>query len=250
MRKLLSFGGAAAVLVLAVSPVGPVAAATAPALDDDPLTSELMWEMNEPDGATVMTATGDGTAEELSVLSGTIDQDGVDTGYVIDGATGYHWVRRPPEQAPASPERIIQVPDHPRLDPGTGTFTIEIRYRTKEKFGNIIQKGQAQARGGQWKIQNPQGIPSCLFKGSLGRAATGAKTALNDNQWHTLKCVRTETSVTMYVDGVFRNRKNGRTGDIDNSVQMTVGGKINCDQIETTCDYFSGQIDWVRITQG
>ena len=134
--------------------------------------------------------------------------------------------------APPSPERIIQVPDNPNLEPGNGPFTIELRYRTQENFGNITQKGQAQTQGGQWKIQAPQGIPSCLFKGSGGQVATGAKTPLNDEQWHNLTCVLTSTGVTMYVDGEFRNRKNGPTGTIDNNIPMTIGGKINCDQID------------------
>jgi hypothetical protein len=30
---------------------------------------------------------------------------------------------------------------------------------------------------------------------------------------------------------------------------MTVGGKINCDQINVTCDYFSGDIDYIRISK-
>ena len=71
---------------------------------------------------------------------------------------------------PPSPERVIQVPDNPNLEPGNGPFTIELRYRTKENFGNITQKGQAQTHGGQWKIQAPGGIPSCLFKGSAARS--------------------------------------------------------------------------------
>src|SRR5207344_85371 len=98
---------------------------------------------------------------------------GVQTGATFDGATGYNWVRRPPTTPPPSPERVIQVPDSINLEPGNVPFTLEIRYRTPEKFGNIIQKGQATTPGGQWKIQNPGGIPSCLFKGSKGRVATG-----------------------------------------------------------------------------
>ncbi len=79
--------------------------------------------------------------------------------------------------------------------------------------------------------------------------ATGAKTPLNDEQWHNLTCALTSTGVTMYVDGEFRNRKNGPTGTIDNGIPMTIGGKINCDQITITCDYFSGQIDFIKITK-
>jgi PKD repeat protein len=201
------------------------------------------YEMNEPAGTTVMHDSGP------SGLNAPVDPTGITSGAVYDGATGYNWVHRPPEQAPPSPERVIQVPDDIDLEPGNGPFTIELRYRSKESFGNITQKGQAQSVGGQWKIQSPQGIPSCLFAGSGGQVATGAKTPLNDNEWHNLTCVLTSTGVSMYVDGVFRNRKNGSTGTIDNGIPMTIGGKINCDQVEITCDYFSGQIDFVKITK-
>lgn len=236
-------GAGAALCLLAATPVAATATGKGPVGKEVRVTAD--YQMNEPVGSTVMTDSSGNGLDGAIVAS-----DQITTGWVVDGATGYHWLRRAPEPPPAQPERVIQVPDNINLEPGNENFTIEIRYRTKEKFGNIIQKGQAQARGGQWKIQNPKGIPSCLFKGSIGRVATGAKTPLNDNLWHTLTCVRTSTSVTMYVDGVFRNRKNGSTGTIDNNVQMTVGGKINCDQITTTCDYFSGEIDYVTITKG
>ena len=221
----------AGISLTTVTPAEAVAGATAD------------YEMNEPAGSTVMTdSSGNG-------LNGVIDPTGVQTGAVFDGATAYNWVRRPPEQAPPSPERVIQVPDNINLEPGNQPFTIELRYRTQENFGNIIQKGQAQTQGGQWKIQNPGGIPSCLFKGSLGQVATGAKTPLNDDQWHNLTCVFNSSGVTMYVDGVFRNRKNGSAGTVDNNFPMTFGGKLDCDQIDITCDYFSGQIDYVRFTK-
>ncbi len=232
-------------LLIGLIAVGATAVALPPvqaASPSDPITTgTVLWEMDEGSGSSVMLDSGP------NGINGGVDTTGVVTGYTVNGATGYHWERRAPELAPASPERVIQVPDNVMLDAGSDTFTLEIRYRTKEKFGNIIQKGQSASKGGQWKIQNPKGIPSCLFKGPGGRVATGAKTPLNDNQWHVLTCVKTPTRVTMYVDGVYRNKKNGTTGTIDNKIPVTIGGKINCDQIKTTCDYFSGEIDYVRI---
>jgi hypothetical protein len=229
-------------LLGAVIPAGAAGAAA----DRDAQRAVLAagYEMNEPPGATRMNdSSGHG-------LHGVIDQDGVDTGFRYGGATGYHWTRRAPNKAPASPERVITVRDAPQLDPGTDVFTVAIRYRTRENFGNIIQKGQSRSNGGQWKFQNPQGRPSCLFKGSAGRATARSPVALNDNRWHRLKCVRAPGSVTMYVDGARVSRKNAATGSIDNSVPLTVGGKRNCDQITVTCDYFSGDIDYVRISRG
>ena len=235
--------GAIAVAVSAVSAVGaPSAGATSPPAITSGVTA--LYEMNEPPGTTVMLdSSGNGN-------HGVVDPTGVESGGVYDGETAYHWVYRSPTEPPASPERVVHVPDSEALEPAGQDFTIELRVRFTDKFGNIAQKGQATTTGGQWKIQNPKGRPSCLFKGSLGRAATRSKVELNDNEWHTITCVREPSRVTIYVDGAFMNRKNGATGYINNSIPMTIGGKINCNQIKVTCDYFSGMIDYIRITRG
>jgi PKD repeat protein len=93
-------------------------------------------------------------------------------------------------------------------------------------------------------------MPSCLFKGSNGQVATQVTSPLNDEQWHDLTCVYTPTGVTAYVDGAYNSRKNGSAGTIDNTFPMTVGGKISCNQDTVTCDYFSGQIDFLKISKG
>lgn len=235
--------------LLCLATLGALALTSAPAQAAPPPppptqpADAVVWDMNEGPGATVMSDSGP------RGLNGTVNPTGVMTGWTDGTATGYNWVRRPPTDPPPSPERIVQVPDNVYLDPGgSGTFVVQIRYRTKEKFGNIIQKGQSHTVGGQWKIQNPKGIPSCLFRSQAGsQVATGALTPLNDNAWHVLTCVKTPTSVTLYVDGIYRNKKNGTTGPIDNKKPVTVGGKIECDQVTVTCDYYSGQVDWVKI---
>jgi PKD repeat protein len=240
---------AVSAITAAMLPVASVTIGAPASAADQPTAAALapgvtaFYEMNETAGTTVMHDSGP------NGLDAPVDPSGITSGATFDGATGYNWVHRAPEAPPPSPERVIQVPDNPNLEPGSGPFTIELRYRTKENFGNITQKGQAQSQGGQWKIQAPQGIPSCLFSGSGGQVATGAKTPLNDEQWHNVTCVLTSSGVTMYVDGEFRNRKNGPTGTINNGIPMTIGGKINCDQVAVTCDYFSGQIDFIKITK-
>lgn len=205
---------------------------------------EASWEMNEPAGATTMVDSGP------NGLHAAVNQSGIRTGFVFEGATGYQWLWRDPTAPPASPERVIQIPDNPNLDPRGDTFTVELRYRTRNKFGNITQKGQATTPGGQFKLQNPGGIPQCLFKGSQGKGGTQAPSPLNDNRWHVLRCVKTATYVEMYVDGLRVARKYGAVGWIDNDWPWVIGGKHKCDQIKVTCDYFSGEIDYVRLTRG
>ena len=51
----------------------------------------------------------------------------------------------------------------------------------------------------------------------------------------------------MTVDGVVRDIRSGTTGTIANTRPITIGGKLNCNQVDITCDYFVGDIDYVRI---
>ena len=165
----------------------------------------------------------------------------------------YHWSARCPACRPVQVARVVRVPDDSRLEipDASITFTLEFRFRTTHGYGNYMQKGQSRSRGGQIKVQAPGGNVQCLFKGANGtRVGTGSGMALDDGHWHTVKCVHTATQVKELVDGVRVAVKNGATGPIDNSKPFTVGGKLNCDQIKVTCDYFSGDIDWIKISHG
>ncbi len=114
-----------------------------------------------------------------------------------------------------------------------------------------MQKGQGATTGGYWKLENPEGLPRCLFRGSNGASRTGyAKVAINDGQWHVIRCNRTSTYVEMYIDGVRQSRLTGPTGTIANPWELTIGGKGQCDGVNVTCDYFVGDIDYVRIEKG
>jgi hypothetical protein len=234
--SVMAVGSAWVLMATLTGQVGAVAGTVDPA----PTHS---YEMNEPAGATVMHDDG------IPALDGLVGSE-VQSGVVFDGATGYRFPRLAPNTPPAHPQHLVSIPDDPSLDPGNSTYSVEIRYRTTNKFGNLIQKGQSTTKGGQLKIQLPKGRPSCYYKGSLGRVGAGAPAPLIDGGWHTLRCTRTASAVDFYVDGVRVGHKSGASGTIDNALPMTIGGKPNCDQVTVTCDYFGGDVDYVRITKG
>jgi Laminin G domain len=157
-----------------------------------------------------------------------------------------------PNQPPAKPERLIQVADS-RLNPGTRDFAVTIRFKTSRTFGNMIQKGQANTPGGYFKWQIPQGKLACLFRGRapngtvLSKSVNSGDILLNDDQWHTVRCERTVDRVTMTIDGVRTRKGIGPTGSISNTVPLTIAGKVNCDQATITCDYFVGEMDYIKI---
>jgi hypothetical protein len=201
------------------------------------------YEMNEPAGASVMLDSG------ASHWNGVIGSE-VSTGVTVLGATGYSFPRLTPNTPPAHPQHLVHIPDSDALDPGGSNFAVEIRYRTTNDFGNLIQKGQATTPGGQFKIQLPGGKVQCYYKGTLGRVGVGYGVSLRDGNWHTLRCTRTGNLVELFVDGVRRDHKSGSIGTLSNAYDWTVGGKSNCDQIKVTCDYFGGTVDYVKLTKG
>jgi hypothetical protein len=232
MRKRFGSSMTAAVAVV-VAFAAPASAATL-----------ANWQMNEGPGATVM-------VDKSGHVNGTIGS-AVQTGYKFGGATAYHWVFTSPTAPPAKPERIVQA-NSATLNPGSGSYAVKLRYRTTKHFGNIVQKGQAGSSGGYFKLENPNGNLTCVFRGTNSsgkflRKQVVSPTVLSDGSWHVAKCARTSTGLTLSIDGSVVATAKGSSGNISNNRPISIGGKLNCDQIKTTCDYFTGDIDYVKIT--
>jgi hypothetical protein len=148
--------------------------------------------------------------------------------------------------------RVVQVPDSSALeipDP-TVSFALEFRFRTTAAYGNLMQKGQSHTAGGQFKVENPERL-RCVFKGADGATEIAqSPRPLNDGVWHTVACVHTASSVQQWVDDVLVAETAAGVGRIDNAFPFVIGGKTECDQQAVGCDYFSGSIDWTRISRG
>jgi hypothetical protein len=203
------------------------------------------WEMNEPAGSTVMV---DGTGHGHH---GAISQGAAAAGLHLNGSY-YAWSARCRDCPPVALPRVIQVPDSSELeipDPAV-RYSLEVRFSTTSAYGNLMQKGQAGTAGGQIKLEDPIGL-RCVFEGANGTVAVvGGTRSLNDGTWHTAACVHTATSVSQWVDGVLVAEVNVSTGPINNGAPFVIGGKTQCDQKSVGCDYYSGLIDWTRISRG
>ena len=232
MRRTLSAVGLA--LAGAFAMVAPAHAAI-----DQPVA---VWQMNESAGSRTMSdSSGNG-------INGTIGAHVVVGTALSGGGTGYRFPYLKPNTPPADPDHVVRVPHDSRLNPGSGNFAVELRLRTTHSFGNVMQKGQAGSAGGYWKLQQPNGKISCLFRGAVGSSTASSGTVrVNDGAWHTVRCERTSSSVIMTVDGVVTGRNFNATGSIANTRPLSIAGKLNCDQVTITCDYFAGDIDYIKI---
>jgi hypothetical protein len=223
--RRLALTGAA--LAFALAGVGPAVAATTVA----------DWEMNESTGARTMHDSGP------SHLSGTIGS-AVQTGVSAGGATAYRWSVK--NKDGKHPERLVKVSSS-LLNPGTGDFAVTVRLRTGAGDQNIIQKGQATTSGGMWKIDMVKGHVKCTFKGSRGRAGVSSSQTVWDSVWHTVRCERRSTGVSIRVDGGSARTTAGSTGTIANSSVLAIGGKASCNPPTVQCDYYVGLLDRVVI---
>ncbi len=199
------------------------------------------WEMNEAAGSrTMRDSSGHGYTGAIGaeVLAGTS----------VAGATGYRFSRLQPDTPPPHPSHLAVVPDYSSLDPQSGEYAITMRLRTTYQFGNVVQKGQATVAGGNFKMQIPSGIVQCYFRGSSGALMAIAPRKINDGNWHTVRCERDYDGVRLSIDGAQVAMRGGWTGRIDNDWPVSIGGKTGCNQVRVGCDYFAGDIDYVRIS--
>ena len=228
----------AAVVVTAVAVPSPGIGATR--------TPVAYWKMNEGPGASVMRdSSGHGIRGAIGAA--------VITGKVSKGATAYAWPKAGAGSSVARPERLVTVKDS-RLNPGNGNFAVTVRFRTlQQSFGNMVQKGQASNPGGFWKVESNRGQVKCVFRGTdagggiLSNGVTSGAKPLNDGAWHKINCERTRDRLTMTIDGARVRHAPGRTGTISNAAPLTIGGKGTCDQVQVSCDYYVGHMDYLRI---
>ena len=219
-------------LVLAVLLAASAAAAAEPAFAR--WTTLARWEMNE--GPTAVTMR-DSTAADRDGSIGDVVVTGVPIGAGDNRA--YEWP--PGDLSIEDPERLVTVPGN-GLNPFRNLFSVTVRFKTNESNHNIIQKGQA-ASPGLWKVELNNGRVFCFFKGTDGRGSIGSAARVDDNQWHTVKCVRRPNRVSVTVGGATRSIDR-TTGRIANPQQVAIGGKLFCNPANNvSCQYYVGQID-------
>jgi hypothetical protein len=196
-----------------------------------------VWEMNEPAGATIMhDSSGNHRSGKIGPLVTTGVQNGNYKGYQFTTAG-----------AKGDPDHLV-IASRPALNPKRHVFSVFLRLNTTETDQNIIQKGQSNTPGGNWKIEvDTEGHVVCTFRGAAGRGAIRSRGNLADGNWHKVVCTRQPDGVVITVGTSFPRRDPGRTGNIENNVPVTIGGKKDCTAPNVSCQYYGGMLDRVAI---
>jgi len=228
-RKTFGFALAALALI-GLSLMGPAARAA---------QASHSWSMDEAPGTGTMFDAGLPAANGnwLNIQAGVPGFAG--TAYRFDGTSR------------------VTVPDAASLDPGSDTFTVTAHVKftampTDAVGGDydLIRKGLGSTSGGYWKIEiypnkaHTKALGLCQMKGSSNHIKiTGSPVSLNNGQWHTLSCTKTNSDVTLTVDGT-NYRKSVTIGSIANSDPLTIGAD------KTQDDVYSGDLDEVAYQIG
>jgi hypothetical protein len=145
---------------------------------------------------------------------------------------------------------LVIVPSTARLNPGSSEYAVTVRFKTTRALSNVVQKGQATVSGGFWKVEVAGGRAKCLFRAGNGtQRGVGSSVRVDNGAFHTVRCERNAGSTRVIVDGVVRGSTTGFTSSISNSWAVVTGGKSSCGG-GVTCDYFVGDIDYVRVQKG
>lgn len=167
------------------------------------------------------------------------------------GGITYHNFPYVSSNAPANPARThLITQNHAALNPGSDNFAVEVRLKTTVNDGNVTQKGQSGG-GSYWKMElHDGGFAHCVFKGTKATVSLDSDDKVTNGQWRTVRCERLSNRVVMYVDGVEQSNQSVVTGDLTSSWEQVIGGKARCASDSVECDYFRGDLDYVRFEKG
>jgi hypothetical protein len=139
------------------------------------------------------------------------------------------------------------------LNPGRGSFTygaaVLVQPHETSKGANVVQKGFSVGDS-QFKLQvdGAAGQPSCVIVGThSGTIFVALSTrSVADGRWHRIACSRSNSLLTVAVDGVEAGRANIPSSlSIANEDPLCIGGKGT----SPNNDQFVGVIDDVFVTR-
>jgi uncharacterized repeat protein (TIGR01451 family) len=205
--------------------------ATATVLNEQIKTPVAYWNFHENTGTTAYNSYG------VSTINGTLTGGPVwstgkyGTALTFDGVDDY-----------------ISIPDSTTLSPDLGTYTISSWIKTNFDFSAVgwvfANYGVTTANIAGLRM-NTNETANCFFRDASSNTATvSGTTALNDNNWHHVTCVLTQTTASVYVDGVLQNTVTATSvGNINTTGRAKRIGAV----ATSVTQLFTGQIDDIRI---
>jgi hypothetical protein len=194
-----------------------------------------VWHMDETSGSTMVDSVGSnaGTLKNVS-----LGQPGVSgSAYGFNGSSS-----------------VVTVPSNSSLNPGNSSFWMIAHVKftgvpTAAIGGDydIIRKGLSRTSGGFYKMELlPSGSAvraHCSMKGSVTSRSLTAGPDLADGRWHTVECVKDDSSISVVVDGAKASAAVA-LGSFGNAASLAIGAKAEGG------DWYDGVLDEASFGTG
>lgn len=223
-------------------------------------------ELPSSSGDPVTTTLSTGTAVVVAQM---VTRDG-GQGFAAEGHSGTA-LRLPAYSSSTAESRAVlrlnNATSVDGLSPGTANFAFGATAKldaasqgTKVDNGNNLLQRGLQADAAQYKLDLDGRYPGCTVKGSLGKVSVRIREAVSPDDWYSLLCARSESTITLtvdhhYDDGTTVRRVKSATGLIgdvtmaNSTMPLSVGGKLKANGVISVAstDQFNGLIDDVFL---
>jgi Concanavalin A-like lectin/glucanases superfamily len=198
-------------------------------------TTISAWHMDEASGSTMIDSIGGNHGTLHNVGLGQPGTSGL--AYQFNGSSS-----------------VVTVPNSASLNPGASPFWFSVQVKfTKTPTASIggdydlMRKGLSGTKGGFYKMEL---LPSgggvrlhCSMEGSTTSHSITAGPDLRDGQWHTVQCLKDDTSISAVVDGQ-KTSDPIKLGSFGNTATFAVGAKAEGG------DWTDGFLDEARFGTG
>jgi hypothetical protein len=128
--------------------------------------------------------------------------------------------------------------------------------RSSDNGDNIFQRGR-YSEPAMFKLQVDHGYPSCMVKGSTGRASVKSSVKVDPDAWYAATCSRVGSTltiaVTAYGGDTVTDRADGDAGSVTfpDSLPASIGGKLNSSSLALAngSDQLNGAVAQVSISR-
>jgi hypothetical protein len=193
------------------------------------------WHMDETSGSTMVDSVGSNTGTLKNVSLGQAGVSG--SAYGFNGTSS-----------------VVTVPSNVSLNPGSSPFWMIAHVKftgvpTAAIGGDydIIRKGLSGTSGGFYKMELlPSGSSvraHCSMKGSVTSRSLTAGPDLADGRWHTVECVKDDSSISVVVDGA-KASSAVALGSFGNAASLAIGAKAEGG------DWYDGLLDEASFGTG
>jgi hypothetical protein len=146
----------------------------------------------------------------------------------------------------------VDVPYSPTLVAGSANIDISFWFNTTNLPANgdydLVRMGDYPAQEYKVELLKSNQI-ACTYHGSSSSSNATGGANLNDGQWHYVQCIKTDSAIQVWIDGVLVHSTSAVIGSVSPPSDVNVGAHGNPGSA-AGYDWYQGELDDVSLSFG